>query len=98
MALHDCNPPTAWHQRDGSEDEGEAWNGTVWRAWARLRCERQDLRMYVVDADWGVGLIQRGVQEPYHLPPAASLDFDFLQAHRQEILNLISVERFLEIA
>jgi len=97
VALHDCNPPTLWHQRDACEDGGEAWNGTVWRAWARLRCERRDLRMHVVDTDWGVGLIQNGTQEPYALPATARLDFDFLQAHRRELLQLIRVERFLEL-
>ncbi len=96
LVLHDCNPPTAWHARAECADPALAWNGTVWRAWARLRCTRPDLRMQVVDTDWGVGIIQPGPQEIHRLG-AATLDFAYLELHRRELLQLISVERFLEL-
>ena len=96
IVLHDCNPPTAWHQREECGEQALAWNGTVWRAWAHFRCTRHDLRMHVVDTDWGVGIIQRGSQD-VHRPAAAVLDFTYLEAHRRDLLNLISVERFLEL-
>jgi predicted O-methyltransferase YrrM len=53
LALHDCNPPTAWHQSE--TDNGGAWNGTVWRAFTRFRHEHRDYQAFVVDCDWGVG-------------------------------------------
>jgi hypothetical protein len=97
IAVHDCNPPTEWHQREVRDDDSLAWNGTVWKAWARLRCERADLRMHVVDTDWGVGILQRGRQEPHRLPEGIVLDYDYLDRHREALLALISVERFLEL-
>ncbi|MFQ5599472.1 MAG: class I SAM-dependent methyltransferase [Candidatus Krumholzibacteriia bacterium] len=99
VVLHDCNPPTEWHQRaeQGSDTRRLVWNGTVWRAWAKLRCERDDLSMHVVDTDWGVGIIRRGRQEPYRLEPGDVLDYACLDRNRAKLLNLISVERFLEI-
>jgi SAM-dependent methyltransferase len=97
IVVHDCNPPTEWHQRQDRGDDHLAWNGTTWRAWAQLRCEREDLRMHVVDTDWGVGIVQRGQQEPHRLPPSAALDYAYLDRHRAELLQVITVEEFLRM-
>lgn len=35
-----------------------AWNGDVWKAWIKLRTERDDLSMRCVDVDHGCGIIQ----------------------------------------
>lgn len=91
IVVHDCNPPSAWHQRDYEEAKLNGcrqWNGTVWRAWVRLRATRPDLKMLTVDIDWGCGVIQRGEQECIELPEAFSYD-DFAE-RRAEWLNLIS--------
>jgi methyltransferase family protein len=95
IVVHDCNPPTAWHQRDYEEAKVTGcrqWNGTVWRAWVRLRATRSDLRMRLVDTDWGCGVIQRGNQECIVLPSPFS--YSDLEQHRAEWLNLISAEAF----
>jgi SAM-dependent methyltransferase len=97
IVVHDCNPPSAWHQREIRGDEHLAWNGTTWRAWAQLRCEREDLRMHVVDTDWGVGIVQRGRQESHRLPAGAVLDYVYLDRHRAELLPVITVEEFLQM-
>jgi hypothetical protein len=36
----------------------EAWNGDVWKAWIKLRIERDDLSMKCVNVDHGCGIIQ----------------------------------------
>ena len=33
------------------------WNGDVWKSWVKLRTERKDLSMKVVDTDHGCGII-----------------------------------------
>ena len=38
----------------------------VWKSWVKLRCTRPDLKMNVVNIDWGVGVIQRGDQEVWN--------------------------------
>lgn len=98
IVVHDCNPPTAWNQRDFEEAKLNGcrqWTGTVWRAWVRLRATRPELKMVTVDTDWGCGVIQRGQQECIELPTPFSYD-DFA-AHRAEWLNLISPSEFAAI-
>lgn len=65
IVLHDCMPPDAWHQRGPEEfREGEAWNGTVWKAVLR-EFNRTRHRCVVVDTDWGCGVIDTArTQEP----------------------------------
>ena len=95
--MHDCNPPTAFHQRAYFEVDGKfpTWNGTVWKAWVEARCKQSDLSMAVVNTDWGVGIIQRGTQELYPVN-VQKIDYDNFDEDREVILNLISVEEFIE--
>ena len=94
ILLHDCNPPSIYHARE-NYDGGE-WTGTVWKAFYKFRSSRDDLKMFTVDTDWGVGVIQKGVQEccsfdnPYY-------EYLYFESRKKEHLNLISVEEFLEV-
>ena len=70
IVIHDCNPRDEDSQTSVAFDGDRmiiphlpTWNGDVWKAWVRYRANRPDLRMYVVDADEGCGIIQRGAQE-----------------------------------
>jgi len=94
ILLHDCNPPTAWHQRSYQEYQAKRghWNGTVWQAFVDLRSTREDLEMFVVDTDWGVGLIRRGTQKLLQIPDV--MDYEVFAKNREEALNLISCEAF----
>lgn len=94
IVLHDCNPPTEAHQTE--RNNGGDWNGTVWQAVARLRCERDDLSIVVVDTDWGLGIVRRGAQELFRTKDANPVtDYAFLKEHRVGLLNLISEDDFL---
>jgi hypothetical protein len=48
VVLHDCNPPSEWHQRPLPQQDRKPWNGTVWRSWVKLRANPA-LEMFVVD-------------------------------------------------
>lgn len=87
IVLHDCNPPTEWHQRPVEAfKRGEEWNGTVWKSFAKLRMTRSDIIQCVVDVDFGVGIIRQGNQLVYrHIP----LDYATLESHRRQLLCLI---------
>jgi Methyltransferase domain len=96
IVLHDCNPLT----RDAQSDDYDGlkhWNGTVWKAWAKLRATRPDLSMVVVDIDEGCGVITEGQQRCFSLATQdfGALDFAYLEAHRRELLNLVPVRDFL---
>ena len=96
LVMHDCSPPTLWHQRPLEEFKGnEQWNGTVWRSFAKLRMTRDDLSMWCVDTDWGVGIIRRGSQDVF--PKPSELTYELLEQNRKELLNLISPEEFTEL-
>ena len=58
IVCHDLNPTTELMQvvpRCQSE-----WTGDGWKAWVRLRRERPDLCMFVINTDYGVGIILDG--------------------------------------
>jgi len=57
IILHDCLPPDEWHQRPARDYHlGESWNGTVWKS--VLKCfTASECHCYVVDCDWGCGVI-----------------------------------------
>jgi len=73
------------------------WNGDVWKGWVKLRTERKDLVMKVVDTDHGCGIIH---------PTRYNLG-DYLESYNNgyyefkadliySSLNLISTDEFIE--
>lgn len=92
IVVHDCNPTTEQMQLVPPK-KGKAWTGDVWKTWVRLRATRPDLTMFVVDTDFGCGVIRRGRQEPIKI--AAELTYDQLDQNRVQWLNLMSVQDFL---
>lgn len=94
IICHDCDPETEWEQRDTTNYDGNGvWVGTVWRAFARLRCERKDLSMVMVDSDFGCGIIRKGSQEP-HAMPTGGLTYPYFVQHRRELMNVLDPEGF----
>ena len=92
--LHDCNPASEDRQVE-EYVAGKAWNGTVWKAWVEYRCNRKDLNMFVVDTDHGCGVIRKGAQKLWTKDPLNKcIEYTYLENHRPELLNLISVEEF----
>ena len=69
---------------------GQTWNGDVWKAWVKLRQERKDLEMYVINTDCGCGIIKEGEQDL--LKNGLPLTFENLEKNRKEWLNLKEVE------
>lgn len=98
--LHDCNPTRAsvafpadsyadfraqnrWWEID--------WSGDAWKAVVYLRSTRQDLRIAVLDCDWGVGILRRGAPESqlsYTRAQIDALQYADLAADRARLLNL----------
>lgn len=85
IIVHDCNPLSKEAQevpRGQSE-----WNGDVWKAWVKLRSERPDLEMCVLNMDEGCGIIKLGNQEPLII--TEELTWENLVKNRTEWLNLV---------
>ena len=62
IILHDCNPPTEYHQRENYKDvnspAGILWNGTTWKAFYKYRHNKK-LFSICFDTDWGVGVLTK---------------------------------------
>jgi SAM-dependent methyltransferase len=69
VVMHDCLPATAIEAAPSLEEARamrgfkQAWTGDVYRAVAHLRAFRPDLFVAVLDADHGIGIVQKGRPE-----------------------------------
>ena len=101
MVLHDCNPPSASVAvpapsfdaavQLGLPDWTGQWCGEVWKAIVHLRSRRDDLRVFVLDCDLGVGVVTRGKAEgllAYSTQDIEQLSYQHLHADRITLLNL----------
>ena len=89
IVMHDCNPTKEDDQLEKAVDR--TWTGTVWKTFVKLRCERDDLEMYVIDCDWGVGIIKKGKQKLFKLNENI-FDYEIFDKYRKDALNLINIE------
>lgn len=99
IVLHDCNPPSIYHareiQKDYNQPAGSAWNGTVWKAFQRLRTEMwSELDMITVDTDWGIGILRIGKSKPIAKDFNSMYDYHYFAKNRQSVLNLIQPSDF----
>jgi SAM-dependent methyltransferase len=105
IVVHDCNPGHASVAFPGASYDdfraqhrwwdprlySGAWSGDVWKALVNLRSTRTDLRVAVLDCDFGVGLIRKGSPEStlsYSAEEIDALDYTDLAADRKGLLNL----------
>ena len=94
IVVHDCNPTSAAQQTVPRPPQQGDWKGDVWKAWVKLRATHPDLKMTTINVDGGCGVITRGKQPKLKLP--TELNYQGLEAHRKEWLNLIEVDDFLK--
>jgi hypothetical protein len=114
IVMHDCNPQSESDARlfssiadaatlntSGKEKE---WCGDVWKTIVNLRSIRNDLQVFVLNCDRGLGIITRGTPENtlnYSLAALEQLTYQDLAKDRTKLLNLKGVEyfpKFLESA
>ncbi len=100
VILHDCNPESEMRQRVPADfDIWEyGWNGDVWKSIFKFRVNNshKNYKVFVVNDDEGLGVIKPnnvGVELKLKMPN--SLDYNFLEKNKVEILNLIDKEEFL---
>jgi hypothetical protein len=91
IVVHDCNPRN--EDMQVVPQNQPFWTGDVWKAWLRLRSERDDLEMFVVENSGGCGIIRAGRQSVITIPD--TLTYQFLAENRKSVLNLQSVNYFL---
>lgn len=95
IILHDCNPPE--YEMQLVPRRTGLWNGDVWKSVAKLRCTRPDLKVSVIDTDWGVGVVQKGSQRVYDQASLEDcLTYEYFDQNRDELMNIITVDDFLK--
>jgi hypothetical protein len=78
VVFHDCNPASAFEASE--KDNGTVWMGTVYQAIPDIRVLGS---WECVDTDCGVGILRKA---------PSTMDYAYFDAHRNEILNLVSPE------
>jgi len=96
IVMHDCSPEKEEYQTVPHTPGSPKWNGDVWKAYLKFRMVREDLQMYVVDTDEGCGVVQRGEQKVYPKIDQDLINYSYFNENRNDILNLISINTFLE--
>jgi hypothetical protein len=94
IVCHDMNPYSEIIQRVPRVGQG-IWTGDCWKAWVKLKSEQSDIFMFVIDMDFGCGVIKKGKQQKIWIPCAAEkMNYSYFDYDRKHLLNLISVEDF----
>jgi hypothetical protein len=101
IVMHDCNPQSAasaWPANSYAHAASlnlpgwnGGWMGDVWKTVCHLRSCHTDLRVFVLDCDFGLAVLTRGKPDEMLKLSAAELeklDYSFLAANRQQLLNL----------
>lgn len=94
IVCHDMNPTTEAMQKVPRIQT--EWTGDCWKAFVTMRTSPKALRMYVVDTDYGVGIIQRGKRSKKEIVNmnVYEMNYEMFTKYKQSWLNLISVEEF----
>jgi hypothetical protein len=104
IVLHDCNPPTesaAVSRPEPGANKSADWvqNGNVWKTIVFLRSCRNDINVFVLDCDFGLGIISKGKPDNMLNYSSAQIDemtFKDLDSNREIILNLKSQDYLFE--
>jgi hypothetical protein len=103
IVIHDCNPANKWLTRTYEEylsDPG-GWNGTVYRAYIRLKYElkKDNWCCFVVDENYGCGIITKNNILPNNLIEFNIDNFSWedFEKNRNDILQLISYDEYKKI-
>jgi len=102
IIMHDCNPQTK--EEAGTFEEWRVrgkgqWNGDVWKAVLHLRSTRNDINVFVLDCDQGLGIITKGKPEnmlKFSQPEIRALSYEQLNDNRKTWLNLKPADYFFE--
>ena len=108
IIMHDCNPLNvagAWPAKESIDEvkvlarKGEIpgwnnnWNGDVWKAVVHLRLAHEDLEIFTLDLDWGLGIVSKSkptasFENKFSTEKLKELDYSFLEKDRVNLLNL----------
>lgn len=103
IIMHDCNPQMPQHAASFADWKANnfqgIWNGDVWKTIVHLRSLRDDINVFVLDCDEGLGVVTFGKPEnklDFNREQIRSFTYEQLAANRKEWLNLKPPSYFFE--
>lgn len=66
------------------------WTGDCWKAWVKLRSEEKDLKMFVVNTDYGCGIIRKGNQELISIKE--EINYENFLINKNKWMNIVCIE------
>jgi len=93
ILMHDCLPQKEEHQ--SVPRVSDYWNGDVWKAFVRVRSERKDVEMSVIETDTGVGIITFDKKDKPAIEEEPTLDWENYVKNKKEWMNIKSVDYFV---
>ncbi|MEM3127297.1 MAG: class I SAM-dependent methyltransferase [Candidatus Woesearchaeota archaeon] len=107
IVIHDCNPTSSAMAHPGESYEKVAksnpanwkgkWCGDVWKTILHLRSTRSDLQVFVLDCDFGIGIIRKEKATDvldYSIEEIEKMKYEDLEKNREKFLNLKNEEYF----
>jgi hypothetical protein len=98
IVLHDCNPIS--YEAQLIPRETIVWNGDVWKSFVNFRLNYPSFKTCVIDTDFGIGIIQNNSNyKKLFVPNFKDIinDWDHFSNNREELLNLVTVEKFKQL-
>lgn len=97
ILMHDCTPYTKEMATPFTSTLNlnslplGVWTGDVWKAAVHLRSTRDDINLFVMDTDFGVGVITKGENKNklnLSISEIENMTYGDLDKNRKELLNL----------
>jgi len=88
IILHDCNPHSEVIQLVPQVQGGE-WTGDCWKAFVKFRQETNQYFTFVIDTDYGVGVIKKSNNKITPIIIDKEINYQNFNESRIEWLNLI---------
>ena len=73
---------------------GGMWTGDCWKAFVNLRQTREDLEMFTIDVDMGLGVIRRGKQDKVRVD--REVNYENFTYHKYDWMNIYPLPAFYE--
>lgn len=90
ILLHDCNPCDELSQK--VPRESIVWNGDVWKAWLLFRQANPNAECFVLDTDFGIGVIKFSKDLKPIMSLETKIDYNEFEENKTELLNLIKCD------
>ena len=95
ICCHDMHPTDEFMTQTPQTTQ-DCWTGDCYKAFVKLRTERDDLEMVTIATDWGCGIIWKGKQEKLNLE-GKEVNFANFWNNKDVWMNVRSEEWFNEV-